>query len=333
MPLSVNRLRDSDIAGVPDAEVFRCAVLAWCAAWHQVPAASLPDDDAALARMVGMGRDVKGWRKLRAAGALRGFKAASDGRLYHGVIVEKACDSWNSKLDFAWRRECDRLRKENKAAKDAGKAEQPMPPKPVHISSGWGEQEADVSAGIPSEDDDGSGGIPPVLPGIEGKGLEVKGVSEARARAESLPSGWKPDEATRAKLRGLGYSDHELDWQGTRHNNHFASNGKKRSDWNASYENWVMGEPVGKYAQREARNGPSSPSNHSPDPWDARVRSYRADLAAGKDSPFWRPYDWGPQPGLRGCVAPADILRRYEFEIPPPLSRPKTVGDPDDLPF
>ena len=30
MPLDVLRLRDSDLACVEDAEVFRCSVLSWC---------------------------------------------------------------------------------------------------------------------------------------------------------------------------------------------------------------------------------------------------------------------------------------------------------------
>ena len=50
MQLDVVRLRDSDLASIADAEVFRAAVLSWCVAWHQVPAASLPDDDVALSR-------------------------------------------------------------------------------------------------------------------------------------------------------------------------------------------------------------------------------------------------------------------------------------------
>lgn len=97
MPLDVVRLRDSDIAAHPDAEVFRAAVLCWSVSWHQVPAASLPDDDAAIARLIGMGRDVKGWKKLRASGALRGFVLCSDGRLYHGIVAEKAVKSWEAK--------------------------------------------------------------------------------------------------------------------------------------------------------------------------------------------------------------------------------------------
>lgn len=118
MPLDVVRLRDSDLAATPDGEVFRAAVLAWCVAWHQIPAASLPDDDAVLARLLGYGRDIRGWKKLRDAGALRGFEKCSDGRLYHSVVAEKANEAWKAKQAQRDRTEKARLarlsqRKEN----------------------------------------------------------------------------------------------------------------------------------------------------------------------------------------------------------------------------
>lgn len=100
MPLDVVRLRDSDLSGTPDAEIFRAGVLSWCASWHQIPAASLPDDDAAIARLIGMGRDVKGWKKLREAGALRNWIKCSDGRLYHPVVAEKAIEAWQKKESY-----------------------------------------------------------------------------------------------------------------------------------------------------------------------------------------------------------------------------------------
>ena len=111
MPLHVARLRDSDLAAVPDGEVFRAAVLSWCVAWHQVPAGSLPDDDAMLARLIGYGRDVKSWRKLRTAGALHGYVLCSDGRLYHPVVCEAAQDAWKERrryqkaADARWKRD------------------------------------------------------------------------------------------------------------------------------------------------------------------------------------------------------------------------------------
>lgn len=91
-PLEVRRLLDSALSAT-DAEVFRVAVLSWCVAWHQLPAGSLPDDDAALARLMGFGRDLRGWKKVRAAGGMRGWERAEDGRLYHQVVTDKVLDA------------------------------------------------------------------------------------------------------------------------------------------------------------------------------------------------------------------------------------------------
>lgn len=112
MPLDVVRLRDSDLAVTAEADEFRCAVLLWCAAWHQVPAASLPDDDKALAQYAGYGRVVKEWQKVR-DGALRGWIKCNDGRLYHPVVAEKAQDAWIGKLKQRLKTECARIKKHN----------------------------------------------------------------------------------------------------------------------------------------------------------------------------------------------------------------------------
>jgi hypothetical protein len=94
MPLDVLRLRDSDLAALASGDEFKAAVLLWCVAWHQVPAASLPKDDRLLARFSGAG---PGWKKIREE-ALRGFVECSDGRYYHAVIAEKANESWRAKV-------------------------------------------------------------------------------------------------------------------------------------------------------------------------------------------------------------------------------------------
>lgn len=110
MPLDVVRLRDSEIATKAKGDEFRCAVMLWCASWHQVPAASLPDDDDVLSQYAGFGRVVREWKKIK-AGALRGWIKCSDGRLYHPVVAEKANDAWRSKLEQRWRTECARIKK------------------------------------------------------------------------------------------------------------------------------------------------------------------------------------------------------------------------------
>lgn len=110
MPLDAVRLRDSSLAVEASGDEFRAAVLLWCVAWHQVPAASLPDNDRVLANYVGFGRDLKSWRKVR-EGALRGFVPCDDGRLYHAILSQKAGESWEKKLRHWWKREYERLRK------------------------------------------------------------------------------------------------------------------------------------------------------------------------------------------------------------------------------
>ncbi|WP_342617201.1 DUF1376 domain-containing protein [Rhodoferax sp. GW822-FHT02A01] len=119
MELDVRRLRDSHFAAQPNGEAFRAGVLLWCAAWHQVPAASLPDDDVELSNLAGFGRVVREWKKVRTE-ALAGFVKCSDGRLYHAVIAEKALAAHASKERYAYGKFLERMRKENvKRAKES----------------------------------------------------------------------------------------------------------------------------------------------------------------------------------------------------------------------
>lgn len=115
MPLDVLRLRDSELASNETPESCWAAVLLWCAAWHQVPAGSIPNDEQWIAKQAGYarrGRIDKEWNDVR-PGALRGWVECSDGRLYHPVVAEKARDAWQSKLEQRWRSECGRVKKHN----------------------------------------------------------------------------------------------------------------------------------------------------------------------------------------------------------------------------
>lgn len=112
MPLDVVRLRDSDLAALESPEACWAAVLLWCASWHQMPAASLPNDDRVLANLSGFGRVVKEWMKVK-DGALRGWVLCDDGRFYHPVIAEKALSALESKYKQEWRTEIARIKKHN----------------------------------------------------------------------------------------------------------------------------------------------------------------------------------------------------------------------------
>lgn len=115
MPLDVARLRDSDLAADESPEACWAAVLLWSASWHQVPAASIPDNDNWIAKQAGYaqrGKIAREWASVR-AGALRGWVRCTDGRLYHPVVAEKARDAWQAKLEQRWRTECARIKKHN----------------------------------------------------------------------------------------------------------------------------------------------------------------------------------------------------------------------------
>jgi hypothetical protein len=112
MPLDVLRLRDSNLAASASGEEFRAAVLLWCTSWHQVPAGSLPNDDAQLSQFAGFGRVIKEWKKVKTR-ALHNWRLCSDGRYYHPVVAEKANEAWMAKLKQRWVTECARIKKHN----------------------------------------------------------------------------------------------------------------------------------------------------------------------------------------------------------------------------
>lgn len=178
MPLDVARLRDSDLAIQIEAEEFRAAVLLWCASWHQVPAASLPDDDKALAALAGYGRVLAEWRKHR-DGALYGWVRCSDGRLYHPVVAEKARDAWQAKHKHAHDKLVDRVRKANKL-----REQQHLPPWVVPSLEDW------IAAGFPLEAD--------LFPS------EVPTNSGGKGRKNQKQSGGNPSENA---LKGQGQGE------------------------------------------------------------------------------------------------------------------------------
>jgi hypothetical protein len=97
MPLFGERLFGSEtwIAASADGKVAALR-LWWRSYAHEVPAASLPDNDQLLAEYAGYGVAVKAWKRIRAQ-AMRGWLLCSDGRLYHPVVAQIALESWESR--------------------------------------------------------------------------------------------------------------------------------------------------------------------------------------------------------------------------------------------
>lgn len=188
MPLEVRRLRDSDLAALESPEACWAAVLLWCASWHQIPAASLPDDDRVLSNLAGYGRVIKEWQRIK-EGALRGWIKCSDGRLYHPMVAEKARESWKSKVKYAHDKLTDRTRKA------AGKREKDgLPPVAILTLDEW------ISIGRPEHFPELFPPIPPESP------KPSAGKSENSDGKENEPPGNPPENALKGQGEGQGYT-------------------------------------------------------------------------------------------------------------------------------
>lgn len=187
MPLDVRTLRDSKFASNVEPEAFRAGVLLWCAAWHQVPAGSLPNDDRELSTLAGFGRVVKEWKRYREE-ALSKFVLCSDGRLYHAEVAARALAAWDARLRHHYERARDRLRKANKVR--AAERKDQIPELTFEawnvqrLAAGLPPEKADASAGIPPEVPPPAPGIPPET-ALKGKGSEGEGEREGERKEET----------------------------------------------------------------------------------------------------------------------------------------------------
>lgn len=91
MPLDVARLRDSELAlyGTPDA--CWANVLLMAASWREIPAASAPGDDKAIAKLIGY--TAAQWRRVREQ-VLKEWVGCTDGRWYHPALCAAANRAW-----------------------------------------------------------------------------------------------------------------------------------------------------------------------------------------------------------------------------------------------
>jgi hypothetical protein len=274
MPLAVQRLRDSTMADNDDPEVFRAAVLLWCAAWHQVPAASLPNDDKELARLAGFRRHLDGWKKIKEE-ALSGFVLCSDGRLYHRVVAEVALPAWETRKRFL-----ERSRRANEAK--YGSFKEPAGTKARRASEGKIAKAAGVgrsykeslpsSQGSQGNESDLNEGVKKTPP-LRGGAKEAPPKAPPRAKKKKklegtrLPVGWyaKPEERAYAAI--LGFMAAEIDdmeeefrlwWP--------AQPGVKgrKTDWSLTWKTWCRTERKRK-DEREKRAGARGRGSQSTD--------------------------------------------------------------------
>ncbi|WP_158811083.1 DUF1376 domain-containing protein [Beijerinckia sp. L45] len=97
MPVHISKLLSSEFHATVSAEGWRAGFCLWLRSFHEVPAASVPDDDVMLARLADIGRDAAAWAAVKDE-ALHGWTLCSDGRWYHKLVAEKALEAWIARL-------------------------------------------------------------------------------------------------------------------------------------------------------------------------------------------------------------------------------------------
>ncbi|ABI62489.1 YdaU family protein [Granulibacter bethesdensis] len=221
MPLDVERLADSDMVALSSGDEFKAALLLILKSWTQRPAGSLPDDDRVLARLSGAGNR---WPRLRTM-ALHGWQRCADGRLYHAVVAEKACQAWAMRL-------AQRSRARARWEKHAPPA---LPPDMQAQMQGTGiETEREKNHSLPHQ-------VDPHQRGPEGC---------------RLPPDWQPGEEEQRFATSLGLRVEEVlprfrdYWQAR------SGSAGLRRDWPATWRIWCRGD-----AERSASSSSHNPSH------------------------------------------------------------------------
>lgn len=240
MPLYGGRLFGSDFdAHATDAE-WRAAMQLWWAAWNQVPAASLPDDDVALCRLAGFGRDVKAWRKVKER-ALYGFALCTDGRLYHKALAVFALDSWQRRLKDRERKAKYRAQKDQTKIADGTRTE---------TGTGHGNDMGQPRHGTADEKRQDRTGQDET--GQDATLKEDLGAKAPKAtRKTKLPADWKPSDEQLAYAKGQGCADPADTAE--RFRLHHQSKGTLGQDWNLGFQYWCRNEKTFRKATPEDR--------------------------------------------------------------------------------
>ncbi len=233
MPLYGHRLFGSDFNATADDTAWRAGVTLWWAAWNQRPAASLPDDDAILARLAGFGRDIKTWKRCRSV-ALHGFLKCSDDRLYHRALAPLAIEAWDRRVKERERKEKWREKKAGQERPGDGDRDVPKASQTAGQNGREGQGQGQGHIPIPENP-------PPAAP------LGAREKSRAEARGARLPVDWSltpewRDMADEARLRHV-LPAINLDLEAEKFAGYWhAKTGVNATklDWRATWINWCL---------------------------------------------------------------------------------------------
>jgi len=97
LPLDIAKFFNDELNVITSDTQWRAAITVLIKSFHNVPAASIPDNDIFMARFAEFGRDIGSWMKVKDA-VLKGWVKCNDGRYYHPAVAEKALEAWLSKI-------------------------------------------------------------------------------------------------------------------------------------------------------------------------------------------------------------------------------------------
>lgn len=267
--LNTERLLASELWALTKAapEALRGAVALWCRAWKQIPAASLPDDDAILSAFTDI--PLKQFRKHREL-IMRGFIKCSDGRLYHRFLADEVRKIWPSVLKKRRDRAADNERLKQWREKKQAERETPQetivetvnetPVKPVSPRVDTDRDrdrdkealEKGVGANAPPD---------PITP------IPDFLIRDDKLKAKLRGTRWNPDaevptdwiEEADAKRAELDMPPADMRVEAYRFSNHFAAaQGPKavKLDWRRTWLNWATDK---KFTDNKGMNGHDKP--------------------------------------------------------------------------
>lgn len=269
--LNVERLMASELVALSSHEVIGAALMLWCRAWKQRPAASLPNDDKVIAAFARM--PLSRFRKLR-DDVLRGFVLCSDGRLYHSTLVREASNAYERKIAFQRKRmhDAERLRKWRSGTKPETPNETRFVAEGQGQGQGQGQEERVLVAQAPPDPQPAERPREqPTKTEARDDLLAVPEFLDTR-RGKRLPDGWQPNPellawtSTECPAIDPVYETEKFTdyWR-----SQAGAKGRK-TDWDATWRNWMR-------KAAEGKNGRGS--NHKPNEPRAS-RSFTAATAA-----------------------------------------------------
>jgi uncharacterized protein YdaU (DUF1376 family) len=306
--LNTERLLGSELVAMSSHAVIGAALLLWCRAWKQRPAASLPDDDKVLAGFASM--HISRWRKLREQ-ILHGFVKCSDGRLYHPVLASDAAKAFAKKIRY--REKVTQatnhkrvMRKAKKARNSAIFGEDVALDNRSYTGTVTGTETEEESK--PSSESRTPREAGPTGPAdgkkdffaFEGRVLRVRQRDFDRWKASyhSIPDLWAALDAIDVRLADDPHFD-DRKW--------YARVGA----WlRTIHQNNLAAKPGGGTAAASNGSAGMAYPSESPQHWRDRLRVW-FDRQQGSPDPDSWPDTWGPPLGDPDCRVPPDVLAEF----------------------